>query len=72
MPFTVPVLPEGVDPAWLPQEAFRPLGGRFILIRGPGPLVETVHGEVAEACGSVVVSYATSSRALPGTTWCWS
>ncbi|WSQ12408.1 alpha-glucuronidase [Streptomyces sp. NBC_01231] len=50
MPFSVPVLPEGVDPAWLPPEAFRPLGGRLTLIRGSGPLVETVHGEVAEAC----------------------
>lgn len=50
MPFSVPVLPEGVDPAWLPPEAFRPLGGRRTLIRGSGPLVETVHGEVAEAC----------------------
>jgi alpha-glucuronidase len=46
----VPVLPEGVDPAWLPAAAFRPLGGRRTLIRGSGPLVETVHGEVAEAC----------------------
>ena len=23
MPFPVPVLPEGVDPAWLPPAAFR-------------------------------------------------
>ncbi|WP_328874385.1 alpha-glucuronidase [Streptomyces sp. NBC_00287] len=50
MPLPVPVLPEGVDPAWLPPEAFRPLGSRRTLIRGSGPLVDTVHGEVAEAC----------------------
>ncbi|MBK3639303.1 alpha-glucuronidase [Streptomyces sp. MBT33] len=50
MPLHVPVLPDGVDPAWLPEEAFRPVGGRRVLIRGSGPLVETVHGEVAEAC----------------------
>ncbi|GAB2868514.1 hypothetical protein GCM10027074_40140 [Streptomyces deserti] len=51
MPLPVPVLPEGVDPAWLPPAAFRAVGGRRTLIRGSGPLVETVHGEVAEACG---------------------
>ncbi|MFE9444082.1 alpha-glucuronidase [Streptomyces sp. NPDC006602] len=39
-----------VDPAWLPPGAFRALGTRRTLIRGSGPLVETVHGEVAEAC----------------------
>ncbi|MGI5458809.1 alpha-glucuronidase [Streptomyces sp. CA-249302] len=50
MPRPVPVLPEGVDPAWLPVRAFRPIGTRRTLIRGSGPLVETVHGEVAEAC----------------------
>ncbi|CAM5376725.1 xylan alpha-(1-_2)-glucuronosidase [Streptomyces purpurascens] len=50
MPLPVPVLPEGVDPAWLPPAAFRAVGGRRTLIRGSGPLVETVHGEVAEAC----------------------
>ncbi len=46
----MPVLPEGVDPAWLPAAAFRPLGSRRTLIRGSGPLVEKVHGKVAEAC----------------------
>ncbi|MGW7647569.1 alpha-glucuronidase [Streptomyces bobili] len=51
MPLPVPVPPDGVDPAWLPTEAFRPLGERRTLIRGSGPLVETVHGEVAWACG---------------------
>ncbi|WP_210584211.1 alpha-glucuronidase [Streptomyces sp. GESEQ-35] len=50
MPLAVPVLPEGVDPAWLPAAAFRSLGTRRTLIRGSGPLVETVHGEVAGAC----------------------
>ncbi|MER5715422.1 alpha-glucuronidase [Streptomyces sp. NPDC002132] len=41
----------GVDPAWLPPEAFRALGARRTLIRGAGPLVDTVRGEVADACG---------------------
>ncbi|MFJ5995430.1 alpha-glucuronidase [Streptomyces sp. NPDC092370] len=50
MPLPVPVLPEGVDPAWLPPAAFRAIGGRRTLIRGSGQLVETVHGEVAQAC----------------------
>ncbi|MFG2129806.1 alpha-glucuronidase [Streptomyces sp. NPDC048751] len=45
-----PVLPEGVDPAWLPPEVFRPLGRRRTLVRGHGPLVDTAHGEVAAAC----------------------
>ncbi|MFD0317925.1 alpha-glucuronidase [Streptomyces flavalbus] len=46
-----PVPPDGIDPAWLPPAAFRPLGSRRTLIRGRGgPLVETVYGEVAEAC----------------------
>ncbi|MEU6354265.1 alpha-glucuronidase [Streptomyces sp. NPDC047072] len=42
---------QGVDPAWLPEGAFRPIGTRRTLIRGTGPLVDTVYGEVAEACG---------------------
>ncbi|MEU2751595.1 alpha-glucuronidase [Streptomyces collinus] len=50
MPLPVPALPEGVDPAWLPPAAFRAIGGRRTLIRGSAPLVETVHGEVAQAC----------------------
>jgi alpha-glucuronidase len=50
MPLPVPVLPEEIDPAWLPPRALRPLGSRRILVRGSGPLVETVHGEVADAC----------------------
>ncbi|MFE6618808.1 alpha-glucuronidase [Streptomyces sp. NPDC057740] len=41
---------QGVDPAWLPDGAFRPIGTRRTLIRGAGPLVDTVHGEVAQAC----------------------
>ncbi|WP_128431026.1 alpha-glucuronidase [Streptomyces cyaneus] len=41
---------QGVDPAWLPDEVFRPIGTRRTLIRGSGPLVDTVHGEVAGAC----------------------
>ncbi len=50
MPVPVPVLPEGVDPAWLPDEAFRPIGTRRTLVRGSGPLVDSVHEDVAEAC----------------------
>ncbi|MFB6937228.1 alpha-glucuronidase [Streptomyces chartreusis] len=49
MPLPVPVLPEGVDPAWLSPDAFRALGSRRTLILGSGPRAETVHGEVAEA-----------------------
>ncbi len=41
---------QGVDPAWLPEQAFRPIGTRRTLVRGSGPLVDTVHGEVAGAC----------------------
>lgn len=51
MPLPVPAPPEGVDPAWLPDEVLRPLGSRRVLVEGPGPLVETVHGELAAACG---------------------
>ncbi|MBE8473483.1 alpha-glucuronidase [Streptomyces justiciae] len=40
----------GVDPAWLPDEVFRPIGTRRTVIRGSGPLVDTVYGELAEAC----------------------
>ncbi|WP_329538260.1 alpha-glucuronidase (plasmid) [Streptomyces sp. NBC_01450] len=50
MPVSVPALPSGVDPAWLPPEVFRPLGSRRTLISGTGPVVDTVHGEVACAC----------------------
>ncbi|PRY44512.1 alpha-glucuronidase [Umezawaea tangerina] len=42
-------LPHGVDPAWLPSFALRPLGSRRIRIAGSGPLVDTVRGEVAAA-----------------------
>ncbi len=41
---------QGVDPAWLPDEAFRPIGTRRTLVRGSGPLVDTVRAEVARAC----------------------
>jgi alpha-glucuronidase len=71
MPHPVPVLPEGVDPAWLPPEALRPIGGRRTLIRGSGPLVETVHGEVAEACarfGGRVLRDAGPGAEAPGLT----
>ncbi|MEU6886306.1 alpha-glucuronidase [Streptomyces viridosporus] len=40
------------DAAWLPPAAFRAVGRRRTLLRaGDGPLVDTVHGEVADACG---------------------
>ncbi|WP_406413406.1 alpha-glucuronidase [Streptomyces sp. NBC_01614] len=56
---------QGVDPAWLPDEAFRPIGTRRTLIRGSGPLVDTVHGEVAEACGRFGGSVSRDSAAAP-------
>lgn len=31
MPLPVPVLAEGVDPAWLPPAAFRAIGSRRVL-----------------------------------------
>ncbi|MFC6086016.1 alpha-glucuronidase [Sphaerisporangium aureirubrum] len=46
---TVPV-PDGVHPAWLPPEAFRAIGSRRTLVRGDGPLVDTVRDEVTLAC----------------------
>ncbi|MFJ2441662.1 MULTISPECIES: alpha-glucuronidase [unclassified Streptomyces] len=49
-PVSGPASPGGVDPAWLPPEVFRPLGSRRTLILGEGPLVDTVYGEVADAC----------------------
>ncbi|MBD0423731.1 alpha-glucuronidase [Streptomyces sp. TRM S81-3] len=39
-----------VDPAWLPAAAFRAVGARRTLVRGAGPLVDTVRAEVARAC----------------------
>ncbi|MYS76943.1 alpha-glucuronidase, partial [Streptomyces sp. SID5926] len=41
---------EDIDPAWLPDTAFRAVGTRRVLVRGTGPLVDTVRGEVAAAC----------------------
>ncbi|MEW2075679.1 MULTISPECIES: alpha-glucuronidase [unclassified Streptomyces] len=39
------------DAAWLPADAFRAVGSRRSLIRaGDGPLMETVYGELADAC----------------------
>ncbi|WP_460070531.1 alpha-glucuronidase [Streptomyces sp. YKOK-I1] len=40
----------GIDPGWLPPEAFRPLGARRVLIRGSGALADTVRREVSDAC----------------------
>ncbi|MEV4754212.1 alpha-glucuronidase [Micromonospora sp. NPDC049559] len=41
--------PNDVHAAWLPPEAFRPVGSRHTLVHGDGTLVETVLGELAEA-----------------------
>ncbi|MGW7204479.1 alpha-glucuronidase [Streptomyces sp. NPDC054837] len=47
----MPHLPESVDPAWLTPGAFRAIGSRRTLVRGgAGPVVDSVHEEVAEAC----------------------
>ncbi|MFI1721067.1 alpha-glucuronidase [Streptomyces sp. NPDC020489] len=40
---------QGVDAAWLPDGAFRQVGTRRTLVRGTGPLVETVRHEVDRA-----------------------
>jgi alpha-glucuronidase len=50
MTFSPPVPRDEVDPAWLPVTAFRAVGGGRTLVRGSGPLVDTVHGEVSAAC----------------------
>lgn len=47
----VPDEEQGWDPGWLPAEAFRAVGSRRVLVRGAGPLVETVRAEVRAACG---------------------
>ncbi|MEV7886604.1 alpha-glucuronidase [Streptomyces sp. NPDC002817] len=47
----MPHLPESVDPAWLTPGAFRAIGSRRTLVRGgEGPVVDSVHEEVAQAC----------------------
>ncbi|MCX5268780.1 alpha-glucuronidase [Streptomyces sp. NBC_00199] len=68
MPITVPDLPVGVDPAWLPWEVLHPLGTRRTLVDGSGPLVETVHGEVTRGCalhGGSVVRSTRGARGVP-------
>jgi alpha-glucuronidase len=50
MTFSPPVPRDEVDPAWLPVTTFRAVGGGRTLVRGSGPLVDTVHGEVSAAC----------------------
>ncbi|WP_213454419.1 alpha-glucuronidase [Rhizomonospora bruguierae] len=45
----------GIDPAWLPPEAFRALGSRRVILRAArppagDPVLETVRDEVARAC----------------------
>ncbi|BAC69160.1 alpha-glucuronidase [Streptomyces avermitilis] len=51
-PAALTPLADHVDPAWLPSEAFRALGSRRTVVCGTGALVDTVHGEVAWACGA--------------------
>ncbi|AEB45942.1 alpha-glucuronidase [Micromonospora maris] len=41
--------PTDVHPAWLPDEAWRAIGVRRILVRGEGTLVDTVQAEVERA-----------------------
>ncbi|MBO1330940.1 alpha-glucuronidase [Streptomyces sp. VRA16 Mangrove soil] len=40
---------EGIDPAWLPDEALRRVGARRVRVEGEGLLVDTVRAEVARA-----------------------
>ncbi|MBF8189420.1 alpha-glucuronidase [Nonomuraea sp. K274] len=46
---TIPA-PTDVHAAWLPEEAFRPVGTRRTLVLADGLLAETVRAEVAAAC----------------------
>lgn len=46
---TVPE-PTGAHAAWLPAEAFRPIGARNTLVLGAGLLLDTARDEVAHAC----------------------
>lgn len=41
-----------VHAAWLPSEAFRPIGTRRVVVQGEGELVETVRREVEGATGA--------------------
>ncbi|MGW6403736.1 alpha-glucuronidase [Streptomyces sp. NPDC055134] len=41
--------PNGIDHAWLPDEALRGIGSRRVTIEGDGPLVDTLRAEVAYA-----------------------
>ncbi|MFC4531843.1 alpha-glucuronidase [Sphaerisporangium dianthi] len=65
---TIPA-PTGVHPAWLPPEAFQPIGSRRALVSGEGLLVDTVHDEVARACarygGGVRRAAPGGARGLP-------
>ncbi|MFF4269780.1 alpha-glucuronidase [Streptomyces sp. NPDC001536] len=58
---------QGVDDAWLPDGVFRQVGTRRTLIRGAGPLVDTVRREVDRACarfGGRVVPHGDSDLVL--------
>jgi alpha-glucuronidase len=54
-----------VHPAWLPPEAFHPIGSRHTLIRGAGTLVETAFQEIEQACGRYGGSVRTTADAGP-------
>ncbi len=44
------ITPTDPHAAWLPPEAFRPIGSRRTLLHGHGALAETVRAEVERAC----------------------
>lgn len=52
-----------VHAAWLPPEAFHPIGSRHTLVHGTGTFVETAYQEIGQACGR----YGGSVRATTGT-----
>ena len=43
-----------VDSAWLPAQAWRPIGSRRVRVDGDGPLVDTVREEVTRAGAALV------------------
>ena len=59
--------PIEVHAAWLPAEAFRALGSRRVLIRGEGLLVDTVAGEIEQACARYGGSWRRQGQGETGT-----
>src|SRR5262245_45227112 len=55
-------MPE-IDPAWLPDRAWRAIGARRTAVAGEGPLVDTVRDEVAGAAARYGGSLSTSGPA---------